>query len=261
LNPPPILGDLIPAGGLAVLIVPVDLEAPKGRIILPQVQTIRDTLDNNQMALIVKESEYPQALKKLKKNPDIVVCDSQVVDKMVSLTPAGINCTTFSILFARIKGNLKEAVESVTAIRGLSSGDRVLIAESCSHHPIEDDIGRVKIPKWMRRYTQKDIIFESVAGRDFPGDLTPYKLIVQCGGCMITRREMLARTEKAKAKGVPMTNYGICISFLQGVLERVISPFPDILERFNQLKSVILKEGEHHGGDDKRYAIVDEAKN
>jgi [FeFe] hydrogenase H-cluster maturation GTPase HydF len=222
LKPPPIIGDLMPANGLAVLIVPIDLEAPKGRIILPQVQTIRDALDNNQMALVVKESEYTQALKKLKNPPDIVVCDSQVVCRMVSETPPEVKCTTFSILFARIKGNLKEAVESVEMIDKLQSGDKVLIAESCSHHPIEDDIGRVKIPEWMKSYTGKDISFSSCAGRDFPESLSQYRLIIQCGGCMISRREMLARQEQAKAQGIAMTNYGVCISYLQGVMGRVL---------------------------------------
>jgi [FeFe] hydrogenase H-cluster maturation GTPase HydF len=225
LKPPPIIGDLMPSGGLAVLIVPIDLEAPKGRIILPQVQTIRDALDNNQMSLTVKESEYAQALEKLRIPPDLVVCDSQVVDKMVSDTPKGINCTTFSILFARIKGNLDEAVKAVITIDKLQTGDKVLIAESCSHHPIEDDIGRVKIPKWIKEYTGKDIAFESCAGRDFPDNLRQYKLIIQCGGCMISRREILSRIEQAKAQGVAMTNYGVCISYLKGVLDRVLSPF------------------------------------
>jgi [FeFe] hydrogenase H-cluster maturation GTPase HydF len=234
LNPPPIIGDLMPANGIAVLIVPIDLEAPKGRIILPQVQTIRDSLDNNQMSLIVKESEYICALNKLKNFPDIVICDSQVVDKMTAQTPDPVKCTTFSILFARIKADLLDAVKSVNVIDSLRSGDKVLIAESCSHHPIEDDIGRVKIPKWLKEYTGEDIIFSSCAGRDFPDNLSTYKLIIQCGGCMITRREMLSRIEKAKASGTVMTNYGVCISFLQGVLERVISPFPDALEAFNR---------------------------
>jgi len=234
LNPPLIIGDLMPVGGIVILIVPIDLEAPKGRIILPQVQTIRDTLNCNQMSLIVKESQYPEALKKLKVDPDIVVCDSQVVDKMVAQTPERVNCTTFSILFARIKGNLHDTVKSVGMIDRLKSGDRVLIAESCSHHPIEDDIGRVKIPKWLKAYTGKEIIFDSCAGRDFPKDLSCYKLIIQCGGCMITRREMLVRIEKAKTQGVAMTNYGVCISFLQGILKRVLSPFPDVMDIFSE---------------------------
>jgi len=225
LNPPPVIGDLMPSGGIAIFIIPIDKEAPKGRIILPQVQAIRDALDNDQMALIAKESEYMQALKKLKNPPDLVVCDSQVVHRMVSETPAGIKCTTFSILFARIKGNLKEAVKAVKIMDMMQSGDKVLIAESCSHHPIEDDIGRVKIPKWIKEYTKKDIIFDSCAGRDFPDNLSQYKLIIQCGGCMISRREMLSRIEQAKAQGVAITNYGVCISYLKGVLDRVLSPF------------------------------------
>jgi [FeFe] hydrogenase H-cluster maturation GTPase HydF len=225
LNPPPIIGDIIPKTGLAILIVPIDMEAPKGRIILPQVQTIRDALDSGGMTLTVRESEYIQALGKLKSPPDLVVCDSQVVGRMVSETPSHIKCTTFSILFARIKGNLDEAIKAVSVIDKLQPGDKVLIAESCSHHPIEDDIGRVKIPKWIKEYTKKDIIFESCAGRDFPDNLKQYKLIVQCGGCMISRREMLSRIEQAKAQGVAMTNYGVCISYLKGVLDRVLSPF------------------------------------
>jgi len=225
LNPPPIIGDLFPAGGIAILIVPIDMEAPKGRIILPQVQAIRDALDNDQMALVVKENGYKKALMELKNSPGIVICDSQVVDRMVSETPPHIKCTTFSILFARMKGSLVDAVNDVGVIDRLVSGDKVLIAESCSHHPIQDDIGRVKIPRWIREYTGKDIIFDSCAGRDFPEDLKQYKLIIQCGGCMISRREMLQRIEQAKAQGVSITNYGVCISYLKGVLDRVMEPF------------------------------------
>lgn len=225
INPPPLVGDLIPFQGLIVLIIPIDLEAPKGRIILPQVQVIRDCLDNKQMALVVKENEYLSCLDKLKHDPDLVVCDSQVVSFMVKNTPQRIKATTFSIIFSRNKGDLKEAVKAVTAIDRLKSKDRVLIAESCSHHPIEDDIGRVKIPKWLRQYTGKKLQVDSCAGRDFPDDLSQYKLIIHCGGCMITRREMLFRIQKAKEQKVPLTNYGVAISFLQGTLKRVLSPF------------------------------------
>lgn len=237
LTPPPIIGDLMPQGGVSVLIIPIDKEAPKGRIILPQVQTIRDALDNEQMSITVTESEYKLALEKLKQYPDIVICDSQVVERMVNDTPKEVKCTTFSILFARIKGNLSDMVEAVGIIEKLKDGDKVLIAESCSHHPIEDDIGRVKIPRWLKKYTGKQLIFESCAGRDFPENLKLYKLIVQCGGCMITRREMLARIEKAKAQEVPITNYGVCISFLQGVLKRVLSPFPAVLNVYERENS------------------------
>lgn len=234
IKPPRIIGDLMTSGGLAVLIVPIDKEAPKGRIILPQVQTIRDTLDNKQMSLTVTEGEYPLALEKLKGIPDIVVCDSQVVDQMVEMTPEDIPCTTFSILFARIKGDLAHMSRSVSVIDRLLDGDKVLVAESCSHHPIEDDIGRVKIPKWFKTYTGRNIVFEHCSGRDFPKNLSEYKLVVQCGGCMQTRREVLRRIEKAKTHNVPITNYGVCISFLQGVLGRVLTPFPGALEAYEK---------------------------
>ncbi len=225
INPPPLVGDLMPAQGLAVLIVPIDFEAPKGRIILPQAQTIRDCLDHNQMALAVKESEYLSSLGKLKQDPDLVICDSQVVSFMVDNTPPKIKVTTFSIVFSRNKGDLSEAVRAVTAINRLENNDKVLIAEACSHHPIEDDIGRVKIPNWLYQYTGKKLQIDSCAGRDFPDDLAQYKLIIHCGGCMITRRQVLFRIQKAKEQGVPLTNYGIAISFLQGTLKRVLSPF------------------------------------
>jgi len=174
LKPPSLLGGLVSKDGLAVLIVPVDLEAPKGRLILPQVQTIRDALDNNAASLIVKETEYLTLLKNLKNPPDIVVCDSQVVDRMVAETPERVPCTTFSILFARLKGDLVSMSRAVKAIDFLKDGDRVLIAESCSHHAVEDDIGRVKIPRWLRKYTQKDIHVDVCAGRDYPENLGLY---------------------------------------------------------------------------------------
>ena len=222
----------MPAGGIVVLIVPIDLEAPKGRLILPQVQTIREVLDNDAAVLVVKEREYASVLARLKSPPDIVVCDSQVVLKMVADTPSGVKCTTFSILFSRLKGDLNEMAHGVTAIDTLKAGDKVLIAESCSHHAVEDDIGRVKIPRWLRQYVGVELDIRSSAGRDYPDDLETYKLIIHCGSCMLTRREMLFRIEKAKAKGVPITNYGVAISFVQGVLERTLAPFPAALETY-----------------------------
>lgn len=239
LNPPPLIGDLVPPAGLAVLIVPIDLEAPKGRIILPQVQAIRDVLDNDAAVLVVKEREYAHILKRLSVPPDIVVCDSQVVQKMAADTPKGVKCTTFSILFSRLKGDLLEAVRGAGAIDGLQSGDTVLIAEGCSHHAIEDDIGRVKIPRWLRQYTGVDVQVDVCAGRDYPDDLRGYKLIIHCGACMLTRREMLFRIQKAKESGVPLTNYGVCVSYIQGVLARTLSPFPAALEI---LKLQVLKK-------------------
>lgn len=234
LRTPKIVGDLVPPGGVVVMIVPIDLEAPKGRLILPQVQTLRDALDNSAVAMVVKETEYARALSLLNRPPDLVVCDSQVVDRMVAETPAGVACTTFSILFARFKGDLVEEAKGAAAVARLRSGDRVLIAESCSHHAMEDDIGRVKIPRWLRRYTGFPVDINVCSGRDYPANLADYDLVIHCGACMLTRREMLVRIEQAGARGVPITNYGLCISFLHGVLDRVLSPFPDALEAFHR---------------------------
>ncbi|MFA5094650.1 MAG: [FeFe] hydrogenase H-cluster maturation GTPase HydF [Candidatus Omnitrophota bacterium] len=232
LNPPALIGDLLPAGGTAVLIVPIDLQAPKGRLILPQVQTIRDALDNDASAIVVKEREFVALLGKMKVLPDIVVCDSQVVLKTVADTPAQVKCTTFSILFSRYKGDLIEAAKGAAAIDSLRPGDRVLIAEACSHHAIEDDIGRVKIPRWLRQYVGGDLKIDVSSGRDYPEDLEEYKLVIHCGGCMITRREMLSRIEKAGQAGVAITNYGLAISVSQGVIKRVLSPFPAALDAY-----------------------------
>ncbi|NLA75843.1 MAG: [FeFe] hydrogenase H-cluster maturation GTPase HydF [Deltaproteobacteria bacterium] len=242
LNPPPLIGNLVRSGGLAVLIVPIDLEAPKGRLILPQVQTIRDILDNDAGAMIVKEREYADFLQKTGLRPDIAVCDSQVVHKMVADTPPGIPCTTFSILFSRNKGDLVTAARAAAAIETLDPGDKVLIAESCSHHPIEDDIGRVKIPRWLRQYVGGDLTIDTYAGRDYPDSLSEYKVVIHCGGCMLNRREMLSRIEIAKQHGVPITNYGIAISLTQGVLQRVLSPFPAALAAYHD--EINRKRGE-----------------
>ncbi len=237
INPPAILGDLLPKQEVSVLIVPIDLEAPKGRIILPQVQAIRDLLDNNQISLVVKESEYKKSLGSLKKKPSLVVCDSQVVERMVRETPKEINCTTFSILFTRYKSDLAEEVKGVLKIDELKKNDKVLIAEACSHHPIGDDIGRVKIPKWLKNYLGFDLNIDVTAGRDYPNDLSKYKLIIHCGACMITRREMLSRLQKARENSIAVTNYGVAISYLQGVLERVLSPFPEVLKIYQEEKA------------------------
>jgi [FeFe] hydrogenase H-cluster maturation GTPase HydF len=234
LEPPPLIGDLVPAGGLAILIVPIDLQAPKGRLILPQVQTIREALDHDASVYVVKEREYGHALETLKIPPDIVVCDSQVVLKMVADTPESIQCTTFSILFSRNKGDLIEMVRGAAVIETLRPNDKVLIAEACSHHAIEDDIGRVKIPRWLRQYVGGDLQIDVYSGRDYPDNLKEYRLVVHCGGCMLTRREMLSRIQKAKEEKVPITNYGLCISFSQGVIKRALSPFPAALDAFQR---------------------------
>jgi [FeFe] hydrogenase H-cluster maturation GTPase HydF len=234
LNPPPLVQDLIPASGLVIMVVPIDLQAPKGRLILPQVQVIRDSLDADAAALVVKEREYAHILGKLKDPPDLVLCDSQVVLKMVADTPAHIPCTTFSILFSRFKGDLIESAKGAAVIEHLKPQDKILIAEACSHHAIEDDIGRVKIPRWLRQYVGSAIQVDVCSGRDYPEDLKEYALVVHCGGCMLNRREMLFRIQKAREEGVAITNYGICISLLQGVLARVLSPFPAALDAFNR---------------------------
>lgn len=226
-----ILGDLVPnAGGLVIFITPIDLQAPKGRLILPQVQAIRDSLDNDLIVMVVKEREYPDALRMLNKKPGLVVCDSQVVYKMVADTPDDVPCTTFSILFSRLKGDFAEEVRGAAEIDNIEEGDKILIAEACSHHSLEDDIGKVKIPRWLRQYLGFDVQIDFCNGRDYPQNLSEYKLIIHCGACMITRTEKLNRIDAAKQVKVPITNYGMTISMIQGVFKRVLSPFPEILE-------------------------------
>ena len=240
---PSLVGDLLPPGGIAVLVVPIDLQAPKGRLILPQVQTIRDALDNDAAALIVKERELAGILSLLNRRPDVVVCDSQAILKVSADVPKEVPCTTFSILFARQKGDLSIAAAGAAVIETLRPGDKVLIAESCSHHPLQDDIGRIKIPRWLRQYVGGELQVDVSAGRDYPENLHEYRLIIHCGGCMLTRREMLSRLHKARVAGIPVTNYGLAISFTQGVIRRVLSPFPSALLSFDK-KRAEIKGGE-----------------
>lgn len=242
INPPPLVGDLINPGGIAVLVVPIDLQAPKGRLILPQVQTIRDILDNDGATIVVKERELKNVLDNMKIKPDIVIGDSQIVLKMCADVPNDIKCTTFSILFARLKGDLVESARGAAYLEKLMPGDKVLIAEACSHHPLEDDIGRVKIPRWIRQYVGADIEIDSFAGHDYPDNLNEYSAIVHCGGCMITRKEMLNRIKYAKYSHVPITNYGVAISFLHGVLRRTLAPFPAALEAYERELNLINME-------------------
>ena len=239
---PPLAADLLSAGELAVLIVPIDTQAPKGRLILPQVQFLRECLDMDAAALTMKERDWSAFLARMKTPPDLVVCDSQVVLKMVADTPVEIPCTTFSILMARAKGDLPELARGAVAVDTLRDGDRVLIAESCSHHAMEDDIGRVKIPRWLRQYTGLNLQIDHVAGRDYPSDLSQYRLVIHCGSCMLTRRETLGRIHRACAAGVPVTNYGLAISMTQGVLERVLSPFPAALSAFREARAEASKQ-------------------
>ncbi len=237
INNLPILGDLCAPHSTVVMIIPIDYEAPKGRLIMPQVQSIRDCLDHEQNVLMVKENDYQKVLENFKNPPALVVCDSQVVDRMVAETPSKIKCTTFSILMARFKGDLTKMVEGAAMINKLENGDKILIAESCTHHATEDDIGRVKIPRWLKQKTGKDLQIDYVSGCDFGTDLSQYKLVIQCGGCAINRREILSRTYKCEQAGVAITNYGVCISELKGVLERVLEPFGEVYDAYMNKKA------------------------
>jgi len=225
-----IAADLIKPGQTAVLVVPIDREAPRGRLILPQVQTIRDLLDNGRCALVVREHELAQALSLLREAPPLIITDSQAFEQVAALAHPHSMLTGFSILFARYKADLATLVQGTHAIDRLHDGDRVLIAESCTHHPIEDDIGRVKIPRWLERYSGAALRFTTAAGHDFPEDLADYRLVIHCGACMHTRKTVLRRLEKCRQANVPVTNYGLAIAKCLGVLERSLEPFPDVLE-------------------------------
>ncbi len=234
INTPAIVGDLVPPGEMAVLVVPIDKEAPKGRLILPQVQTIRDLLDSDAYCMVVKERELRDALDRLKKPPVLVVTDSQAFLKVAADTPDSIPMTSFSILFARFKGDLPEFARGAKSIDRLRSGDKILICEACSHHPIGEDIGRVKLPRWLTQYVGGKLDFVHVQGHDFPQDLSPFKLVIHCGACMQNRREVLSKIIRCRQAGVPITNYGIAIAFSLGICQRALQPFPDALEAFQK---------------------------
>ena len=229
INQPAIVADLVPPGEMAVLVVPIDMEAPKGRLILPQVQTIRDLLDADAYCMVVKQRELREALGRLNRPPALVVTDSQAFAKVSADTPPEVPLTSFSILFARQKGDLAQFAEGALAIDRLQPGDRVLIAESCAHHPIGDDIGRVKIPHWLQQYTGSELLITTTAGRDFPDDLAEYRLVVHCGACMWNRRQVLSRMLHCRRAGVPICNYGMTIAFTLGIFERALAPFPEAL--------------------------------
>lgn len=227
-----LVADLISAGDFVVLVTPIDSAAPKGRMILPQQQAIRDVLDAGAMAVVVKESEFSKTLHSLGKKPSLIVTDSQVFDKISKETPADIPLTSFSILMARYKGILKYTVPGAAAIDRLKDGDVILVAEGCTHHRQCDDIGTVKLPRWLGGYTRKKLGFEFCSGTEFPDDLSPYALILHCGGCMLNEREVRYRMKCAKDAGVPMTNYGVAIAHVHGILMRSISMFPQFLAEF-----------------------------
>ncbi len=223
-NSPKIAGDLVPPKSTVILVIPIDKEAPKGRIILPQVQTLRDLLDSDCPVYVVKETELKDALDNLKTPPSLVVTDSQAFKQVSEIVPENIPLTSFSILFARLKGDLQAFIEGARAIENLKDGDRVLILESCTHHAIEDDIGRVKIPRWLKQKTGKNLVIENFAGHDFP-DISGYALVIHCGACMTNRREVLSRILIAQEKNIPITNYGITISYCLGILPRAVKIF------------------------------------
>lgn len=224
-----IVADLLNPLDFVVLVVPIDSAAPKGRLILPQQQTIRDILEAKASAIVVQETELAETLNSLGKKPKMVITDSQVFKKVSAVTPDDILLTSFSILFARYKGNLKTLVDGASALDSLKNGDRILISEGCTHHRQCDDIGTVKLPNWIRSYTKKEVEFEFTSGTEFPLDLSSYKMIVHCGGCMLNEREMKYRLKCAEDAKIPITNYGTCIAYINGILERSIQPVKDFL--------------------------------
>ena len=229
-----IVRDIISPSDFVVLVVPIDKAAPKGRLILPQQQTIRDILDGDAVSIVVKDCELKETLQKLGKKPKLVITDSQAFSKVSADTPDDILLTSFSILFARYKGNLETAVRGVTAVDGLRDGDVVLISEGCTHHRQCDDIGTVKIPRWIREYTGKEVRFETTSGTEFPDDLSRYRMVIHCGGCMLNEREMKYRLSCAQDQDVPMTNYGILIAYVKGILKRSVEVFPEISALLDQ---------------------------
>ena len=226
-NEEQLIADKIKAGDLIVLVVPIDKAAPKGRLILPQQQTIRDILDAGATAIVVQDTELADTLTKLSTKPALVITDSQVFGKVDKVVPDDVPLTSFSILMARYKGLLEDAVSGVAAIAKLKDGDKVLIAEGCTHHRQCGDIGTVKIPKWLTEFTGKELVFETSSGTGYPDDLTPYALVVHCGGCMLNEKEVKHRASKTTAQGVPITNYGTMIAHVHGILKRSLEIFPE----------------------------------
>ncbi len=231
---PSIVGDLINAGDTVVLVIPIDTGMPKGRLILPQVQTMRDILDRDAMFYAVKERELRSVLDNLKEKPKLVITDSQAFSKVSADTPDDILLTSFSILFARQKGDLSMLVKGAKTLKNLKKGDKVLIAEACTHHQQSDDIGRVKLPRWIREHIEDSVAFDFCSGRDYPENIKDYKLVLHCGGCMINRKEMISRIEVSEENGVPVVNYGVAIACIHGILDRALKPFPEVYYDWNE---------------------------
>jgi [FeFe] hydrogenase H-cluster maturation GTPase HydF len=235
----PLLADLLKPDDLVVLVVPIDPGAPKGRIILPQVHAIRESLDASAISLVVKETELRSAIGKLNCNPALVVTDSQAIERVNSDIDQNIPLTTFSILMARYKGDLREFIKGLITVEKLNNNDKILIAEACSHHPQVDDIGRVKIPGWLKSYTGKELDITVRAGHDYPENLGDYKLIIHCGGCMLTRRTMQTRIKQAQIANIPIVNYGVLISYLHGAVPRVLKPFSEAMEEWEMINKLV----------------------
>ncbi|MBN2040846.1 MAG: [FeFe] hydrogenase H-cluster maturation GTPase HydF [Spirochaetes bacterium] len=234
---PPFLSDLIKPMDIVLLVTPVDLGAPKGRLIMPQIKALRDILDADAIPMMCKERELLTALSSLKEKPALAVTDSQVFPQVNADLPGDIPLTSFSILSIRQKGNLKQMIEGLSVIKALKPGDKILIAESCTHHPLEDDIGRIKIPRWLNNFVGGGLDIKSVPGYEYPDNLNDYKLVVHCGACTLNRIEMLRRQEIPEKEGVAMTNYGVLISFLKGIFPKAIEPFPEMADFIHKKKS------------------------
>ena len=235
-EPTVLLRDLVGEDKTAVLVMPFDKEAPKGRIKQLQAQSIRELLDGEASCVVVKDTGLERALNNMKAPPCLVVTDAQVFEQVARVTPESIPLTAFSILLSRLKGDLVTQTKAAVAVDELKPGDRILVAESCTHHPIEEDIGRVKIPRWLKRYVGGELEFTTVKGRDFPEDLSPYKLVIHCGACMWNRKEMMTRIHECHRQGVPITNYGLVIAYALGILERALEPFPEALAAYKEAR-------------------------